>query len=188
MNARGLLIGLLGVLVMSSTVYSASGKYTARLNVKGDLEKDRDSSKNESDKSNSKTKSETQQYELEITAANTIKQEGTFSLEWYFFKRPLDKDGKKGDPVLCEKGKTSLTIGGMKRVTHKVMSKPLTWKEVKSSKSGNNKSSNSSSSKIISGDIYDGYVILLRAEGDIIAQYSSEKKFLSARWLGKMKQ
>jgi hypothetical protein len=191
MNIRLLSIGLVGLAVMSNTADSAPVKrYAARITVKGELEKERDSSKNESEKNSTKTKTEKQHYELAITAANTGKQGGTFDLECYFFKRQLDDKGNKGDPVLCEKDKATLTLGGMKRAMHKVTSETLSWEESKSSKSssGKSNSSKSSSGKSISGEVYGGYIVLLRAEGEIIAKYSSDKKFLSKEWLSKLDQ
>lgn len=187
MNVRTFLIGLFSVALVFSMTGSAYAKAQAvRINVKGELEKDRETSKTETDKASSKTKIEKQFYELEITVANTVKQEGTFDLEWYFFKRSYDEKGKLGDPVLCEKDKTTVKIAGMKRITHPVTSKPLSWQESKSSKSGNNNNSENTSGKSITGEEYGGYVILVKYQGKIVAKYSDEKKFLTDEWLGKL--
>jgi hypothetical protein len=189
MKTRLFIIALTSLTMISSMALSAPSKhYAARISVKGELEKERDSSKNESEKSSSKTKTETQHYELVITTANTGKQEGTFDLEWYFFKRSWEEKGKKGDPVLCEKDKTTLSLGGMKRQTHEVTSKTLRWEESKTSKSGKSSSSKNSSGKSITGEMYAGYVVLLRAEGEIIAKYASEKKYLTEEWMDKLDQ
>ncbi|MDF7825951.1 hypothetical protein P4B35_18115 [Pontiellaceae bacterium B12227] len=183
MNARMIVVGVVGLAVVAGAV--PAKRYAARISVKGELEKDRDSSKNESANSSTKTKSEVQFYNLEVTVANTGKHTGTFDLEWYFLKRRLDAAGKKGDPVLSEKDKTTLTIAGMKRVVHPVTSSSLSWSESKSSKnsSGRNNNSSSSSKKNISGEIYGGYVLLLRADGEMVAKYASDRKFLSDEWL-----
>jgi hypothetical protein len=107
--------------LVTSELQAAQAKdYAARIIVKEKLEKERESSKEENEKSSTKRKSETQMYKLGITVANTVKKEGTFNLEWYFLSRSLDSDGKKGDPVVCEKDKTTLTIGGMKKVVHPI--------------------------------------------------------------------
>lgn len=177
MKTRLFIIGLLGFAVVAGA--APAKQYAARISVKGELEKDRSSSST----GNKKTKSETQYYELKVTVANTGKQEGTFDLEWYFLKRPLDALGKKGDPVVCEKNKTSVTIAGMKRVVHPVKSRSLTWSESKTSSNNNSKNS-TAPKKSISGAIYGGYVLLLRADGEIVAKYASDKKFLSEQWLG----
>jgi hypothetical protein len=173
-----LAIGI-GTLLSSSALAAA-----VRLSVTDKLNKDRTSEKSESEKSSSRTKVETLTYDLNIQVSNTTKAEGTFDLEWYFIKRPLDDEGKKGDPILCEKDKTTLTIGGQKRISHKVTSKALKNTESKSSKSSSGNSSKSSgSSKSFSGDTYAGYVVLARQDGKILAKYSNEKKFLEDSWV-----
>jgi hypothetical protein len=175
-------------LVFSMTGSAYAKSHAVRINVKGELEKDRETTKTETEKTSSKTKIETQYYELEITVANTVKQDGTFDLEWYFFKRNYGENGRLEDPVLCEKNKTTLEIAGMKRVTYPVTSKPLSWQESNNSKSGknNNSNDNNTSGKSITGDEYGGYVILVKHAGTIVADYSDEKKFLTDEWLGKL--
>jgi hypothetical protein len=188
MNVRAFLIGLFSVALVFNMTGTAYAAQAVRINVKGELEKDRDTSKTESDKSSSKTKTETQSYELEVTVANTVKQDGTFDVEWYFFKRSYE-DGRLGDPVLCEKDKKTVSIAGMKRITLPVTSKPLSWQESKnnkSSKNSNNNNDDKSSGKSITGDEYGGYVILVKYEGEVLAEYSDEKKFLTDEWLGKL--
>ena len=181
-------LGMMGVFALAISVSAAPKKHAVRLTVKGELEKERESSKQESEKRSTKYKTETQFYDLQITAANTIKQEGTFDLEWYFFKRDLNDEGDESDPVLCEKDKTTMTIAGMKRVTHPVKSSELSWSEIKTSKSssGNSNNSGSSGGKSYSGSMYEAYVVLVKHEGQIVAKYSDEKKYLSQEWIGKL--
>ncbi|VGO13826.1 hypothetical protein PDESU_02383 [Pontiella desulfatans] len=191
MKTSMFLLTMAAVALSAGAAQAAAPKvHPVRIQVMGQLEKDRDSTKNESERSSSKSKTETQFYELQITLANTIKQEGAFDLEWYFFKRPLDGDGNEGDPVICEKGKTTMELGGMKRATHPVKSGTLTWSETKTSKtsSGNSNSNNSgsSSSKSVSGDVYDGYLVVARKEGEIIKTYASDKKYMDEKWLTKL--
>jgi hypothetical protein len=179
---------ILGLAIGISTMLATPAQaVSVRLNVQDKLNKDRESEKTESDKSSSKTTTESLTYDLDIQVSNTSKQEGTFDLEWYFFKCRLDSKGKKEDPVLCEKNKTSLTIGGQKRVSHKVTSQTLKNTESKSSKSSSGKNSKSSgSSKSFSGSTYAGYVVLARQDGKIVQKYSSDKKFLTDAWIGKL--
>jgi hypothetical protein len=180
----------MGMAVGISTTFAAPATgLAARLTVKGDLKKEQKSDKNESERSSTRSTTETLAYELDIQVSNTSKQEGTFDLEWYFIKRPLDSAGQKGDPVLCEKDKTSLTIGGQKRVAHKVVSQELVNSESKTSKesSGNSDSSKSSgSSKRFSGDTFAGYIVLVRHQGEILAKYSNEAKFTTDEWIAKL--
>ncbi len=153
-----------------------------RLTVKGDLDRDSKSEKKETKKSSRRSETESLTYELDIQVSNTTKQEAIFDLEWYFLRRPLDSKGKKGEPVLCEKDKIALTIGGQRRVSHKVTSETITNSESKTSKrsSGNGPGS----SKSFSGDVYAGYVVLVKKDGKILAKKSNETKFTSAQWLG----
>ncbi len=177
MLSMGLAIGFLSVFATS-----ASGA-AARLNVKADLDKDKETTKNESEKKSSRSTVETQTYTLNIQVSNTIKQEDSFDLEWYFLSRSIDSKGKKGDPILCAKDKTSLTIGGQKRVSHEVVSKTLKNSESKKS-SGSSKSSGPA--KSFSGSVYAGYVVLVRQDGKILAKYSNESKFTTEEWLEKL--
>ncbi|WP_372807931.1 hypothetical protein [Pontiella sp.] len=160
---------------------AASGQYSARISVTGQLEKERDSSKNESTKSTAKTKSESQHFDLKVTVANTGKEEASFDLEYYFFARHLTSDGDKGEPVLVQKGNEAVTLAGMSRDTIPVVSSSLSWSETKTTSSGNsnNNSSSSSQKKTVSGSVYDGYVMLLRADGEIVAKYSPDRKLLT---------
>jgi len=186
-----IVIALAAIMAFSSTELLGAQlkRHSARISVTGDLEKDRDSSKNKSGKSSSRTKSEMQYYELEATVANTGKTEETYTLEWFFFKRKLNNKGNEGDPELASKNKTTLTVGPMKRVKQEIVSDAVSWEETTTTKnsSGNNNKSNSSSKKKISGDVYDGYLIVLRAEdGTVITLKANEKKFEKDEWLGKL--
>lgn len=185
---RKLGVGLLMLATVMSSVNGEAGekRCAGRISVSGDLEKSRDSSKNEGDKSSSRSKTEAQHYELTITAANTGKIDGSFDVEWYFFKRALDKDGDKGDVVLSEKGKKTVKLKGLKRIVIPVNSKVLTWSETKSTTKGSSNKSSSSSKKVISGEVYDGYLVLLKYNGEIISRYSPDRKCKSDEWLGKM--
>jgi hypothetical protein len=182
--------GALLLAIQAGLVIAAGAAPTARVNVKGNLEKNRDSSKSESEKSSTRNTTETSTYQLDIQVANTSKENADFDVEWYFIRRPLDNEGEKGDPVLCQKGKVTLPVGGQKRVLHKVASDPLTWSETKASKnSSSNNDSNkggSSSSKSYSGDIFAGYVVLVRHAGTVLASQSNESKYTTEEWLAKL--
>ncbi|MDZ8117072.1 hypothetical protein [Pontiella agarivorans] len=187
MKRKWIILGAAGVLFAAATATAGTAKHAARVMVKGELEKERESSKDERENSSTRIKSESQHYELQVTVSNVIKKDGTFDLEWYFFKRNLDSEGEKSEPVLCEKDKVTLSIAGMKRVQHSVHSAELIWKETKTSKSSsNNNSSGSSGGKTFSGSMYDGYVILVRNEGQIVAKYSDERKYLTPTWMGRL--
>jgi hypothetical protein len=184
MKNNVMVIALAGLVFAGGiTADAAMSRYSARISVSGQLEKERDSSKNESTKSTAKTKSEDQHYDLKVTVANTGKEEVTFDLEYYFFARHLASDGDKGDPVLVQKGQEAVTLAGMSRDTIQVTSTPLSWSETKtsnnSSGNSNNNKSSSSQKKSVSGSIYDSYVMLLRAEGEIVAKYSPDRKLLT---------
>ena len=185
MKTRLFIMGFAALAVLSGSAFAG----TVRLSVKGGLEKDQDATKVEKGNTTTKTQSEDQYYELDVTVSNTLKEEGTFDLEWYFFKRPLDKEGDKGDSVLCEKDKTTLTIGGMKRVTHSVKSENLSSTEVSVDQNKQGKrSGNGKTKKTINGAVYGGYVVLVRAGGDVIEKYSDNKSLLKGDWQGRLDQ
>jgi len=178
---------VLAVLVGGVSAEAGAKRFAGRISVSGKLEKDRDSSKKEGNNSSSRSKTETQFYDLKITAANTGKTEGAFDVEWYFFKRPLDNKGNKEDHVLAGQGKQTVQLKGMKRQVLPVKSEVLSWSETKSSKSSSKKNNSSSSSKkTISGAVYGGYLVLLRADGEIISRYSPDRKMTSDDWLREM--
>jgi hypothetical protein len=180
----------MGLVIAFGSIFATPAKgVSVRVNVKADLDKEKDSAKSSSGKSSSRSKTEMQTYTLDIQVSNTSKQEDTFDLEWYFIKRPLDNKGKKGDPVLCAKGKKSLTIAGQKRFSHQVVSEALINTESKksSSKKGRKgKGGSSSTKKGFSGSIYAGYVVLVRQEGEILTKYTSDSKYTSKEWLAKL--
>jgi hypothetical protein len=188
MNSRTSIALATAFLLGSAAAHAGS----VRLTVADNLKKDRNSDKNETKTSSTRIQTEFQYYELEITLTNTGPQKDTFDLEWYFFKRPLNAKGDKGDPVLCEKKKTTLPVDAMKRVTHKVVSDNLTNRETKIAKSstgsgrGRNNNNSSSSKTTASGEVYAGYVVLVRQAGEILAKESNDKKFLTESWLGKL--
>lgn len=185
MNRKWIFAGLICSLLVVGAE-GATKRYAGRINVKGDLEKDRESSKSEGQKSSSKTKTESQYYDLQVTVANTGKYEGIFECEWYFFSRPLLERGKKGDPELSEKGKKSFNLKGMKRESFELKSKTLTWSETKTNKNSSNKNNNNNSNKkSINGSVYGGYVVLLRVDGKIISRYSPDSKMKSDDFLGR---
>lgn len=148
--------------------------YAGRVSVSGELEKEKNASGKDA---KSKSKGETQYYELKITAANTAKTEQSFDVEWYFFERKLDKKGKKGDYALGDKGKKTIVLPGMKRQTFNVKSKDLSWTETKATKK---------TKKTITGDVYGGYLVLLRVDDHIVSRYSPDQRFTSDKWLSKM--
>lgn len=183
---RAVMMGLATVVLAGVAVQGVyAGKPAARISVKEKLEKDRDSSKDEKENSSTRTKTETQKYDLSITVSYTVQEQTDLDLEWYFLCRPLSASGDKGKAAVCEKGKTTLSVKGMSRKMHPVTSKELSWKEVKTSKSskGNNSNSSDTGGKSFSGSVFEGYVVLVRVNGEIIAKHSNEKKFLTDEWI-----
>ncbi len=174
---RGVAVAVL-LAVLSGVAHGAG----VGLVVKGDIKKDRTSDKKEDKNSSTKTSTETAVYAISIQVSNTSKQEGEFDVEWYFIKRPVEGDGAKGDPVVGEKGKTTLSIGPQKRTMHQVESRPLTCTETKTATSGKSGGTKSSSS----GDIFDGYIVLVKHDGEILAKQSNQARYLTEEWLSKL--
>ncbi len=184
--ARWMAGAAIGMICMAATPAFAAG---VGLTVKGELEKERTSDKTEGERTSSKTSTETAAYTLDIQVSNPAKQEVSFDVEWYFISQPLNEEGDEGDPILCEKGNTTLAIGPQKRAGHQAISKPLSKTETKTTResSGNNDDSDrSDSSKHVSGDVYAGYVVLVKYEGKVVAQKASETKFGTPEWLEKL--
>lgn len=138
----------------------------ASLNVKAELDKDRVLTPKK--KKTPKTKTISEDYELDIQVVNASKQEAEFELEWYFIKCELDNRGYKGDSVTGEKGAITLTLGGYQRKRHKVKSKPLSCTEL-FTRDG----------KKFKGEVFAGYIVLLRHEGEILKKISNKKLFLT---------
>lgn len=174
-------------LVLVASSYAVP-EHVARLTVKGGLEKDRESESNDRGNTSEKMELEYQRYELAIEISNLISEEDTFELSWYFIRAPLNKKGGKGAPVLAEKGADTITVGGRQKVVHEVTSGELSFSEVQQTKPDKRNRNQSISTKEIRGDVYEGYVVLLRHGSEIIDKKASDRDFLSDEWLQKLEQ
>lgn len=178
MGKLSCMLALGGLLAFNTcNAETATQEHKIRLSVRHKFNKSHDSSKTEA-KVSSKTKIEKQQYELDIQVLNSSETEDTYTVEWYFIKRPITKEGK-GEPSVCERGSTELTLPPRKPVKHPVTSKELSWKEGKTAAAN----SKTSAKVTISGDYYDGYIVLVTKNGEILAQESNEDKYLEPIWL-----
>lgn len=163
------------------SAFSAPKGVAVRLNVKGDLDKERSNEKDEKENKSTRSKLEEQCYTLSVQVVNTSRQPVAVDLECYFVGRRVDSNGKKGDRVICEKTKETLEIAGQKKVSKEVVSKVLSSAETVTSSSVKTK-------KSYSGSVYSGYIVVVRYEGEIVAKMASDTKYLSEQWLGKLAQ
>lgn len=185
-RVSNMLVAVLLLAGVNQATYAQIKRYSARISVKGELKKDRETSKNESEKKSAKTTTEKQHYELDVTVANTGKEDESYTLEWYFFKCPLGSDGE-GDPELASKGSEKISLAAMKRLNKKVVSETLEWKDSKSSSNSSKGNDSGKKKGGPSGNVYDGYLVVLRADdGSVITTNSNNKRYTTDEWLGKV--
>jgi hypothetical protein len=176
---------ILSILTLVAAAEGGVAGASARLNVTAKLNKDRDRTTSSGKSSSSKTESEIQYYTLDIQVSNTGKSEGTFDISWYFIKRKISGNGEKGMPFSVKGGKETFTIPGQKRINHEVNSEGVIWTATKKGSSGKKKKSGNNKSTV-SGEVYDGYVVLAHYEGELLQKNSGDRKYLSDEWLAKL--
>jgi hypothetical protein len=185
MNTMKRKILILSILTLVAAADGSVAGASARLNVTAKLNKDRDRSTSSGKTGSSKVETELQYYTLDIQVSNTGKSDGAFDVSWYFIKRKISGNGEKGIPFSIKGGKEIFAIPGQKRINHEVNSEGAAWASTKKGSSGNKKKSGNNKSTV-SGEMYDGYVVLVHYEGELLQKTSGDRKYLSDEWLAKL--
>ena len=161
----------------------------ASLSVKDETTRTRDKAEAVDEKSNftATTMSDikTEICSLEIEVSDPAEQGGSYELEWYFISK---RTSPKGDEelVFLNSEKTPIILEGGASLVKTAVSKPFvfTVKDIISvAKVSNTGTGNSR--QIRSGDVYAGYIVLVKAGGEILDQQSNTDRFLNDEWLAK---
>lgn len=174
----------------------------ATLRVSYDVDKgkpEKDEQSEEYDHSNGETyersvtvKTTSETPTLKIIASNKTKHEDEFTLEWYFILKPVQQ-GRKGDPACFEKGSETIKLGPGQQINRTITAKKI-LKETEveqyderdderdnaqeKKRKGKNKDKKRSS-----GDVAEGYVVLIKHGDEIIDKKSNENIYISDVWL-----
>lgn len=129
------------------------------------------------------TVEETELCTLEIEVVNSGEQSGRCQLEWYFISKKTLANGND-ELTVFDAGKAALTLEGRESIEKKVTSKPFVFmvKDVDHAGIGSG-SGTGMPRQTRSGDAYAGYIVLIRADGEIIEQESNSSRFLKEEWL-----
>lgn len=131
---------------------------------------------------------------LTIETRNGAAEEETCQLEWYFIskRKPTVKEvsnSQSSTPtpsdelVIVDSGSKSLKIPPKERIEHIAVSNPLIYE--KSHQEVVNANGGVILTDTRGGDTYGGYIILVKINGEIVAQESSSTRFLKKEWLEK---
>jgi hypothetical protein len=122
---------------------------------------------------------------LEIEVSNTSDQSDSYQLEWYFISKKTTVKGTE-DMVVFNSGKDDVALGGGASIVKTVTSKPFifTVKNI-DSVSKTSTSGEGTPKQTRSGDTYVGYLVLVKADGEILGKESNSSRFLEDEWLEK---
>lgn len=119
---------------------------------------------------------ETQTCTLEIEVENRAEQTGNYAVEWCVIAKRTS--GKAQDNlVVSDSGKIEITREGKATGTETV--KPKAFVFTTTSINYGDYSSNQTRE----GDVYAGYVVLVKADGEIIAKASNDDRFSKDEWV-----
>lgn len=107
-------------------------------------------------------------------------QSSPCQLEWYFLSDSVKSMRDKGDVVIFDSGKRSLTLEDNVLRSETVVSKTFELKRQTRNWSD--------SADTLSGDTYKGYIVLVTANGEILAKTSNSSRFLKDEWLEKCRR
>jgi len=130
----------------------------------------------------STTSTKTKTCTLSIRVSNHDDDEGACQLEWYF----ISEQTKSGDTVLTvvHPGKKQITLGSNATVEETVTAK-FVFRQHESPSILNYPFDRHSWE---AGDVYAGYIVLVTANGEILAKESNTSRFLKDEWIEKCRQ
>jgi hypothetical protein len=182
--------------------------HDGRISVTAKVDKDSDKDVDEDERDNEKTgnttttttttKTYTDIQNLKITIANNATHPDTYTLEWYFFGKAMEKttSSGRGDKVdkkplerktaLHDSGTKRITVDGRKRRMEEVSSKAFVVEKITVDRVSSN-SSNSQDPRVTeSGKENAGWLVLLKYGDAILDRKASSKSYLTEEWLDKL--
>ena len=117
---------------------------------------------------------------MEIEVGNPAERIGNYDVEWCVIaKRTLSKDQDK--LVISDSGKIEITCEGKSTGTETV--KPKSFVFTITSINRTNDNGGNSSDQAREGDVYAGYIVLVKADGEILAKESNDDRFSKDEWV-----
>lgn len=180
-------------LLFSSSLFVAAESsgaeqaHRASLSVKAETARTRDKTKTVDEKANGTITTvadiETETCTLEVEVANAADQNDTYQLEWYFISKKTSAKGDDGLAII-DFGKAPITLDAGASAVKKAVSKPFIF-TVKNVENVSKASSSGTgmSRQTRSGDEYSGYIVLIRADGEVLQKDSNSTRFLKDEWL-----
>jgi len=176
------------VFFVSSESVAASGA-EASLSVNISKTRNREKEQNTEQKGNASVttavEKETETCTLEIEIENPAEQAGVYDVQWCVIaKRTSGKDDEK--LVISDSGKIEVTRGSKMSGTETINPKPFVFAITSTDRTFNSSvgvGNNSNSTQTRAGDTYAGYIVLVKADGKILAQESNDDRFLKEEWV-----
>ena len=92
---------------------------------------------------------------------------------------PSTRTRDKGSTVIFSPGKKNISLSEKVALKEAVSSDPFVFKKISSSYSN--------ADDKLSGDVYEGYIVLVTKDGEILAKASNSSRYLKDEWLKRCK-
>jgi hypothetical protein len=191
MTAERMVVSLLftGALFVASESFGAQPAREVSFSVDAKTSRDRNRSQQVEERANGSvtttTDTETEICTLEVQIQNTAEQSNSCQLEWLFIgKRTL----ANGDNtlVVLDSGKSEMTLQKGSNEKKTISSKPFVLSERTIDRTRNEFQRDSGNSRRIrQGDTYAGYLVLLKAGGEILQKESNDDRFMRDEWIAR---
>lgn len=121
---------------------------------------------------------------LEIELENR-RHGGEVQLEWYLISKKTAPNGSD-DLVVFDGGRELISLAEQESVVREVVSKPFvfTVRNIDTLGIGGSSSSEHGAARQIrAGDVYEGYIVLVKSGGEILKRDSNSSRFEKDEWL-----
>lgn len=191
MTAERMVMSLLftGALLVAVESSGAPRAHDMSLSVDAGTSRDRNRSQQVDNRENgtatTTTDTTTEICTLEVRVQNTAEQSDSCQLEWLFIaKRTLETGNDT--LVILDSGKSEMTLQKGLEEKKTIHSKPFVFSEKTIDRTRNEFPRESSNSRRIrQGDTYAGYLVLLKADGEILQKESNDDRFMSDEWISR---
>ena len=169
----------------------AESSSRASLSVTAKTDSNRERTKTTDEKANATIETlldtETEICKLDMEVENSSDHSDNYQLEWFFISKRTSVKGMD-ELVVFDSGKLPVTLQGGASAVKTAESKPFIFsvKNTESvSKSTGGGAGTGSSRQTRSGDAYAGYIVWVKAGGEILDTQSNSSRFLKDEWFKK---
>lgn len=161
--------------------------HKASLSVEAKTTQDRENKQSVEEKENASVATiidtETETCTLEIEVENRSEQSDTYTVQWFFISK---KSIGKGDEslVVFSPGKAQMIIDGGSSDKKTIESAPFIY-TIKTIDRAGRSYSGSTATQTRGGNSYAGYIVLVKAGGEVLQQKSNSSRFLTDEWIAK---